>query len=258
MRPERTTVGRMPYLDASAADLQRSHGIADDDLPDAAVVDGVWSPRGAMERVSRQYPGVREVAERTVLVEVGGCRIWMVFVLGAAMAATHAHMACVLGARAVIQTGTFGGLAPGRKVGDVLLPSVVIGRDGVSRQLSRNKPIHPDPALRDVLRHELSDAGIPPYEGTLVSTTTMALERPRDIRRWVRAGYSGVEMEAAATLSTAQHFGVPAAGAFVLIDNVGSDHTVFALTERERLRVQDSRQRMIGAALSATATAVGA
>lgn len=247
----------MPYLDAKPADLQRNHALADADLPDAAVLFGVWALHGKLEQFLRTYPDAREVAERTVLVEIDGQRVWVIMVFGGAMAATHAHLAAMLGARAILQIGTFGGLAPGGSVGDVLLPAEVVGRDGVSRQLSRNRPIAADSRLRRMLDAELRARGIDPKEGTLLSTTTISLERPRDIRRWVRAGYSGVEMEAAATLSTAQHFGLPAAGGFVLFDNVGSDHTVFHLTTDERDRMHQARAILVKAALHTAASAVG-
>lgn len=245
----------MPYLDASRVDLQRSHGLADADLPDAAILFGVWSTGGKLEQLRARQPDSREVMERTALVVVDGQRVWVIFVFGGAMAATHAHLAAVMGARAILQIGTYGGLASGASVGDVLLPSQVIGRDGVSRQLSRNRPIIPDRALRKSLVQELHAGGIGPKDGTLVSTTTIALERQRDIRRWARAGYAGVEMEAAATLSTAQHFGVPAAAGLVLIDNVGSEHTVFHLTPDERQRMHEARDTLVWAALVTAAHA---
>jgi nucleoside phosphorylase len=247
----------MPYLDATPSDLQRSHGFADGDLPDAAILDGVWSIRSGWDRLRRLTPKLREVSERIGLIEVDGRRVWYVFVFGGAMAATHVHLAAILGARAILQVGTYGGLAADRAVGEVLVPSEVIGRDGVSRQLSRNRPIIPDAALQALLDDRIRAAGLQPRSGTLISTTTIALERPRDIRRWVRAGYDGVEMEAAATLSTARHFGLPAAGAFVLIDNVGSDHTVFSLSDEDRRRVRAAREALIGATIATAAAAAG-
>lgn len=248
----------MPYLDATSATFQRHHGLADADLPDAAILIGVWSLRDKLDQFLGSHPGSREVAERTALVERGGSRVWVAFVFGGAMAATHTHLAAVLGAKALLQIGTYGGLAPRTRVGDVLLPSKVIGRDGVSRQLSRNQPIPANSTLRRLLSGGLRAKGIRPKGGTLISTTTIALERSRDIRRWMRAGYAGVEMEAAATFSTAFHFGIPSAGAFVLIDNVGSNHTVFTLTPDERQRVRDVRDVVTEAAIDTVAAAASA
>jgi uridine phosphorylase len=89
-----------------------------------------------------------------------------------------------------------------------------------------------------------------------VSTTTIAFERPSDIARWRRAGYVGVEMEAAATLAVAARYGVRAAGAFVLLDNLAADHTVFSLTDDERARVRAAREPMTRAAVSALTRAM--
>lgn len=51
-------------------------------------------------------------------------------------------------------------------------------------------------------------------------------------------------MEAAATLAVAAHFGVPATSAFVLMDNLAVDHTVFAVTDADRRRIRTAREAM--------------
>jgi uridine phosphorylase len=151
-----------------------------------------------------------------------------------------------------------GGLTDGWRVGDVLVPSLVVGRDGVSQQLSRNKPIRPDAALSSALCGELeSRIGAEAVRsGTLVSTTTIALERKSDIARWRRCGYAGVEMECAATTGTASHFGVPTAGAFVLMDNLAANHTVFALSEDDYRRINAGKDATLRAAVAAALTAI--
>ena len=186
------------YIDADAATLRRRFAIADGDEPDVLVVDGRWSARALAADVARTWPSARELDERTSLVEVAGRRAWITGAFGAAQAATYAHLAVRLGARAVVQVGSFGGLVADWAVGDVLVPSSVVGRDGVSRQLTRGEPLIPDPSLTDRLRRALAAADVSVRNGTLLSTTTIALERRSDIVRWGHAGYVGVEMEAAA------------------------------------------------------------
>ena len=137
----------MPYFDAPASSLQRMFGIADRDLPDAAVVLGQWGQGGYFQHLRDIWPETREIEEHTALIGADGRQIWVSVVFGAPMAATIAHFAVRLGARAVIQIGSMGGLTPGWNIGDVLVPSLVIGRDGVSRQLSRSKAIEPDAEL---------------------------------------------------------------------------------------------------------------
>jgi uridine phosphorylase len=243
----------MPYLDASPASLQRMFGIAVGDLPDAAIVVGQWGQDGYFEHVRATWPNVRDIEERSVLIDVDGRRIWVSVVFGAPMAAMIAHYAVRLGARAVIQIGSMGGLEPGLSIGDVLVPSLVIGRDGVSRQLSRNKPIEPSADLTDRLVSELSLRlpDKPVRRGTLVSTTSISLERHSDIARWQRSGFAGVEMECAATISTARHFGAATAGAFVLIDNVADNHTFFDLTDTQRDRIRAAKDVTLRASVAA-------
>lgn len=242
----------MPYFDATPSALQHMFGIADTDLPDAAVIVGQWGQGPCFGHVRSIWPDARDIEEHSILIDAGGRRIWVSVVFGAAMAATVAHFAVKLGARALIQTGSMGGLAPGWNVGDVLVPSLVVGRDGVSRQLSRNKPIEPSGDLSGRLASELADKlqTSAVRRGTLVSTTTISLERRSDITRWQRSGFAGVEMECAATLSMARHFGTAAAGAFVLIDNIGDDHTFFDLTEDHEIRIRAAKDAVLRAAVS--------
>jgi uridine phosphorylase len=240
---------RVPYLTAAAADLQRIHRVRDADLPDAAVLYGVWSTASFDSEVRGLFPDARPVAERTVAIELGGRLVWMVHVFGAAMAASHAHLAASLGARSILQVGSYGGLATAGRVGDVLVPSRVLGKDGVSRQQSKGVPIEMDVRLRTQLGEALIEAGATTIDGLLISTTTISLERDSDVRRWVRAGYAGVEMEAAATAAMARHFGIPTAGAFVLWDNIGVGHTIFNRSDEDRERTHEAQLRILRAAV---------
>lgn len=248
----------MPYLDASSADLQRSFRLADGDLPHGAVLVGTLSISAYQGFLRTLWPGAREVEERVTLVHADGRNIWFIVAFGAALAATFAHLAVKLGARAVLQLGAIGGLQPGWEIGQILVPYQVIGRDGVSRQLSRNRPLVTDPAMSAALTSELAASGLIVKHGMLVTTTTIAFERPMDIARWGRAGYAGVEMEAAATMAVATHFGVPAAGAFVLFDDLASARTVFALSDDDRRRARAAREPLARAAAMVVARASGA
>ena len=243
----------MPYLDAPTAALQRMFSIRDADLPDAAVVLGRWGHRGFFERLAGIWPGGREVDEHTVLIEADGRRVWVSVVFGAAMAATLTHLAGRLGALAVIQIGSMGGLTSGWEVGDVLVPSSVVGRDGVSHQVSRGRAIGPSSELSQHLADEIGSRLVHGMvrRGSLVSTTTISLERPTDVARWRRAGFAGVEMECAATLATAQHLGAAAAGAFVLVDNLAHDHAFYDLDADQEERIRAAEDAVLCASVRA-------
>jgi uridine phosphorylase len=248
----------MPYFDAPPASLQRMFGIADANLPEAAIVVGQWGQIPYFDLVRTIWPKARDVEEHSILIEEAGRRIWISVVFGAAMAATIAHYAARLGAQAILQIGSMGGLAGGWRVGDVLVPSLVVGRDGVSRQMCRNGRVEPSARLSSSLRDQvaslLSDATV--RSGTLVSTTTISFETQRDIARWRRSGYVGVEMECAATISTAAHFGVPSAGAFVLIDNIADGHTFFTVIDEDERRVRLARTAVLRASVAAVVAAI--
>jgi purine-nucleoside phosphorylase len=249
----------VPYFDAPAAALQSMFGIADRDLPDAAIIVGQWGQLPYFEAVRAIWPEAREIEEHSILIEERGRRIWISVVFGAPMAATITHNAARLGARAIVQIGSMGGLTAGWNVGDVLVPSLVVGRDGVSRQVSRNRPIEPDGSLSSAVRDALlSHARLGSIRsGTLVSTTSISLERPRDVARWRRRGFVGVDMECAATIAIARHFGVPAAGAFVLIDNLADDHTFFTLSGDDARRIRAAKDIVLRASVSALLASVG-
>jgi hypothetical protein len=66
-------------------------GIDDGDLPDAAMVVGQWGQAGYFEHIRAIWPNVRDIEERSVLIEVDGRRIWVSVVFGAPMAAMIAQ-----------------------------------------------------------------------------------------------------------------------------------------------------------------------
>ena len=238
----------MPYFDAPPIDVQRSFEIDDDVKPDAAVIVGQFSQRAYFARIRGIWPDAREVEEHSLLVEESGLHVWISVVFGAAMAATMAHLAVKLGARALVQIGAIGGLVEGWRTGEVFVPSLVVGRDGVSRQLTRNKPITPDVRLTSALEREIATRIGATRSGTLVSTTTISLERPSDIARWRRSGYAGVEMECAASMGTAAYFGVRTAAAFVLMDNLADHQTVLTLSRDDERRIESGKDAILRAA----------
>jgi uridine phosphorylase len=232
----------MPYRDADPAAFRELFGLAQPDCPTGALIVGQWGQDPYLEMVHSIWPAARQVEEHSLLITLGGARIWVSVVFGAAMAATMAHLVIKLGARSLISAGSFGGLVADWQAGDILVPSSVTGRDGVSSRTGSKRPLIPDQGLSETLRDELTRSGGAAliHSGALVSTTTFALERPADITRWARTGFTGVEMECAAVMALAARFAIPAAGAFVLMDNLAAGRTFFASD------VQDERQIKVG------------
>ncbi len=248
----------MPYLNAPAASIQRAFDISDADIPDAAILVGQWVESIYFDRVRAIWPDARIAGAHNLVIEEADRRVWIGVVVGGAMTAMLAHAAVACGARALIQIGSYGGLADGCSVGDVLVPTLVVGRDGVSRQLSRDKPIEPDHMLSGLLREEIGFRldGAELRSGMLLTTTTINFDRYSDIARWRRRGYAGVEMECAVTASVAAHFGVASAGAFALLDNLAIGHTVFDDSAEHRRRIATAKDVILRGAVAAAIRAV--
>jgi hypothetical protein len=66
-------------------------GIDDSDLPEAAIVVGQWGQAGYFGHIRATWPNVRDIEERSVLIEVDGHRIWVSVVFGAPMVAMIAQ-----------------------------------------------------------------------------------------------------------------------------------------------------------------------
>ena len=58
-------------------------------------------------------------------------------------------------------------------------------------------------------------------------------------------------MECAATIGIAAHFGVPAAGAFVLMDNLASQQTVLTLSDEDNRRIETGKDAILPASVAA-------
>ena len=60
-----------------------------------------------------------------------------------------------------------------------------------------------------------------------------------------------METECAATIGIAAHFGVPAAGAFLLMDNLASQQTVLTLSDEDNRRIETGKDAILRASVAA-------
>ena len=197
----------------------------------------------------------------------GPRRLWLVPVMGAAMMAYYAHMACLLGAQALVLAGSAGGLASGMAVGDVVVPSLVTGndnaalyarhgRDGV-QQGPHGPQVIPDPRLADALAARLQDLlpGTRLWRTETVTCEMFGAETTGDVARWSAAGFGAVEMEAAVVCAVAAAFDVPAAAAVYVADCLVSGETVYHSTYAGSRAVRTaSRRAVLGAAFDVLAS----
>jgi DeoD family purine-nucleoside phosphorylase len=153
-----------------------------------------------------------------------------------------------LGARRLVRVGTCGALAPGLRLGDLLIATEAISADGTSRALGADDRVPASPELLAALTDAADPSESGPFAthaGPVVSTDLFYDGRGLE-RSWAQAGAAGVEMEAATLFTLAGRREVPAAALLVISDLV--------LPARRRIGPEELREaetRMGRAALGA-------
>jgi DeoD family purine-nucleoside phosphorylase len=120
-----------------------------------------------------------------------------------------------LGARQLLRIGTCGALAQSLALGDLLVVTEALPRDGASVALGAEDPLAPDEPL---LRSLLKAAGYAAQSGKVVSTD-LFYDGPEGAEdEWLRAGALAVEMETAALFALSRRRGLQAASLLVVSD----------------------------------------
>jgi hypothetical protein len=98
----------------------------------------------------------------------------------------------------VISAGLCGGLLPEQTPGTVVIPSVVVGEDGVTHAC--------DPGVVAALERAARYLRLPVTGGSLITTSAMVTGPAR--ATWAGRGHVAVDMESAAAAASSQRFGV--------------------------------------------------
>lgn len=245
------------YQGFDADAVSRLLGIGPDDRPHGLIVHGTYNFPTKIRRWRDRLTDARVASNafNVVIGQVDGVTLWYTPVLGPSMAAYALHSACVLGAKAVVQIGSFGATRRGMSVGDLLLVTGAGRGDGVSDwYLPEGELASAHDGLTQHLQAHLAQRKATWHEGPVFTTPAFMAETWEDILRWEAEGYAGVEMEAATTFAIAQHFGVPAACLIHLLDNVIEERHILDNTEDERERIVDSRRLVEDIAIEALVT----
>jgi purine-nucleoside phosphorylase len=147
-------------------------------------------------------------------------RYWFVPVMGTAVMSQYAHVASMLGSKKNILIGVVGGLKPGIKPADFIIPTASKGNENALMYQRSNLDLlfYPDKELTTRLKQRLGDTKV--YEGTTNTCEVMFAETPEDIKEWSSQGYLGVEMEAAMMFALSNYFKIPSASILFVADNL--------------------------------------
>lgn len=225
------------YKSLGAAELRQFYGLPAEYRVCGLLASGTWDLAATEHHIPHIYAAQKELGVTIRILPIQTLYLghayemcvdskiyWFVPVMGTALMSHYAHIATMLGSRKNILVGMAGGLAPGMQTGDLIVPSLSHGNDNACMygRPEQGKQFAPDTALRLSLRKRIEAYGLKTriWEGTTTTCETMLAETADDVQQWSRAGFEGVEMEAALIFALSAHFTVPAAALLYVLDNL--------------------------------------
>lgn len=236
------------YMSHTAEDHRAYMGLPADYTVDGVLAYGTWDLHAeevqlpalsaALDRLGVDHE-LRRI-DRPIIghaweLIIGSKRYWFAPVMGTAVMATYLHLGSLLGSKRNILLGVVGGLAPGMKSGDLIVPTAVIGNDS-ARMYDRSNisgQYRPDASLTSELMARVGEE-FRIWTGTTTTCEMMLAETLRDVNDWSAAGILGVEMEGALTFALSGHFGIPSAALFFVTDNLVENETLLSEAHREQ------------------------
>jgi purine-nucleoside phosphorylase len=155
-------------------------------------------------------------------VKIGNKRIWFIVEYGGARLSEFIHLACMLGSKVNILTGSCGGLKKGLDEFSVIIPSYSYSTESSCHMYLRDKKdniFYPDKKLSEEIINLLKDKQNI-VSGPVITCQAMMGETWEDIQKWSKAGFYGVEMESSTVFSVSEHFKVPSAAILRVADNL--------------------------------------
>jgi purine-nucleoside phosphorylase len=167
--------------------------------------------------------------------------LWFMIGYGGAWLSEYLHWACLFGSRKNILLGSCGGLKPGMKTGDFIIPTSSYGDESSVRIYNRESAEQiPDETLSTSLMNRIQDKSSKVWRGPMVTCQAMIGETMEDVQEWSKAGYYGVEMEASTVFAVSNHFNVPSAASVYVGDNLIEERTNM---DKEYLAEADTRKQ---------------
>jgi len=243
------------YTNITVDALRKRVELPKDYTVDGFLAAGTWDLFGETRHLPKIRASLHTLGIETEVTRIEGehlghayefmvdnKRYWFVPQMGTAYVSQYAHMASMLGSKKNILAGVVGGLKPGIKPGDFIIPTASKGNENALMYQRANTDLLfcPDRELSDKLKRRLGDHQV--YEGTTCTCEVMLAETADDVAGWSREGYLGVEMEAALMFALSKHFNIPSAAILYVADNLIEEVTVFhddydqSLAARERAK----------------------
>lgn len=200
---------------------QRYLHLDDHEIPRVLVVEGSWWRRDRERQRLALLGDVRELpAPDWWWGTYRGAPVVYACLYGAARAVEPVHVLGLLGTPTVVQIGSCGGLGAGVSTGDVVLPETVTAAEGASRAYGCGTTVTADAGLVDALASLAASRGLVAHRGRHVTTEVLLHQPPDLVRSWAHDGHLAVDMETSAVLGVAEEFGMRAASALHVWDEL--------------------------------------
>jgi uridine phosphorylase len=225
-------------------------GLADDEVPQLLVLEGTWWRQKALDARLPHLDDVRETGMPDLWWgRRGGVPIAYCTAYGAPRAVEPVHALGTCGTPVVVQVGSCGGLQPEVRTGDVVLPTAATIAEGTSRYYGGSGLSYADPSLVRRLADALSP-GQRHHAGATVTTDALLVQPPELVQAWAAGGHLGVDMETSAVLSAAAVFGMRAAAALFVWDELPGRSWTDAFSAEEQAAQAAAGEAVFAAALS--------
>lgn len=242
----------MSYYDISKEKWQDFLNISDKDIPRRLIIEGNINYPRYIEKRAKYFTYVKQGWMPNLIIgEYQGELIGYCVCFGGPLTSQLVHIYSKLGTKKIIHIGVGGGLQKNIEPGDVIVSESVLSLDS-SAELYKIGSNHAkfDDSLKEKVIKELNNRNLKYHMGKTVSYFDILLEKQEDLMELSNTGYIGVEMEAAAVGSVANHFGVPAISFFVISDNsITWKDLFYNQTEEECKSIEDGSDMLFDIAL---------
>ncbi len=240
-------------MDIEANEWLIALGLTEQEIPDTVIVEGSWWRAQRQEWRLGLLSDVRELNFPDIYwgrwkdTKVAFCMAY-----GAPRTVEIMHLFGVLGTKLAVQIGTCGGLQTHLNPGDIVVPNVAIGREGVAHMYSTDATRGTTQWL-DRAQTQLKSRQHTVYRGTHMTWSSLFTETVNMMEVWHHAGYLSVDMETATTYAVAQHFGMSAVSMLVVWDELTSGRRFLdPLTDEEQTKLDRANASVFDVALELT------
>ncbi len=233
-------------MQLSRAQWLQAMGLDASEVPALLVLEGSWWQRDRNRQRLAFLEHPREL--RFPEMHVGGYRgstVAFSCAYGAPRAVEPVHAFGSVGTPMVVQIGSCGGLQPDVRTGDIVLPEQAAIREGTSQYYGGVGTAAATPGLVDHLDEAFRARGFTVHKGPHVTSSALFAQPPDLVRSWHDAGYLGVDLETSAVLTAAAAFGMQAASALFVWDELLAGRTWLDAFQPE----EHDRQERANAAL---------